>query len=166
MYVSLIFLLSVAFFGCTAGANDYDLLTGFTVPNGAYDVKKLRLAKETQQLFFQITESYPSTRVIDSFRSSLSGSGWMQCTTSGKQWVSYEDRSSGGQPLLVHKLADYWIHAADSKLLILSAIYYSKDLSKSQPDNEEQRLIVWVQRVRDLDSELSKLGIHCEKRQQ
>lgn len=147
---------------CSSDANQHDLVDGFPVPEGAQEVKKLNLGtKNTQQLFFQVNEPYPSTRVIDMYRDHLNENGWKQCTAQAQGWTSHEDLSSD-QHLLVHKLADYWVDQGGSKLLILSAMYYSTDLTKKNPDNDEQRVIVWVQRVSDLNEELSRLQVTCK----
>ena len=148
---------------CSIESNQHDLVDGFPIPEGAKEVKKLNLGtKNTQQLLFQVDEPYPSTSVIDMYREYLNKHGWKQCVAQAQGWTSHEDISSD-QHLLVHKLDDYWVDQADSKLLILSAMYYSSDLSKKKPDNEEQRVIVWVQRVSDLNDELSRFQVTCKE---
>ena len=147
---------------CSADAKKYDLIDNLPVPDGAYDVKKLTLGtNNTQQLFFQIKEPYPSTRILEIYQSFLKSRGWTRCSGSKNNWSSHEDRTSDPY-LLVHQLIEHWVYPDDSKLLILTAIYYSKDLVKERPDNDEQRLIVWVQRTGNLEKELSELGVNCK----
>lgn len=158
-----LWLLLSANFGCSVDSESYDLIDTFPIPERAREINKLTLGtKNTQQLFFQITEAYPSVGVLDIYRKYLGANNWTRCAGSMTDWTSHEDLSSG-QHLLVHKLTDHWIHPGNSQLLILSAIYYSHDLTKLRPDNQDQRVIIWVQKVSDLTSELSELGIDCDQ---
>lgn len=161
MKILLVGGLLITTIGCSVGAENYDLIDEFSVPESAYNVKKLTLGNSgAQQLFFQIREAYPSARVLDSYRDFLRSHGWMQCSGANKKWSSHEDKSSNPY-LLVHKLSEHWVKRDDRKLLILSAMYYSKTLASERPDNDEQRLIVWMQRVANLEKELSGLGVKC-----
>jgi len=158
LLLSGLFMTAVS---CSAGAEKYDLIGEFPVPDGASDVKRLVLgASAAQQLFFQIREPYPSTRVLGVYRDFLRAHGWIQCADANKDWASHEDRSSKPY-LLVHEISEHWAKRDDRKLLILSTKYYSKNLSNDRPDSDEQRVIVWVQRVADLERELSELGVDC-----
>ncbi len=157
--LSSVFLTTIL--GCSSGTENYDLIKEFSVPEGAYNVKRRTLGSNgAEQLFFQTKETYPSTRVLDTYRDFLRNHGWIQCSGANKKWSSHEDRSSSPY-LLVHKLSEHWIKRGDHKLLILSAMYYSEKLTNERPDNDEQHLIVWVQRVADLEKELSGIGVAC-----
>lgn len=159
--IFLLCFLSAFQLGCLARTSNYELIDNFPIPEEAYNVKKLEFDKNTHQLFFQVTESYPSIKLIERYRDFLSKESWTSCTDSNEGWSSYEDLSDGNH-LLVHNFYEHWIDKGNSKLLILGAIYYSHDLSKCQPDNKEQRLIIWVHRTTDLKSALSTLGIICD----
>lgn len=148
--------------GCVDTANNYDLIGEFPVPENAQQVKKITLgSKNTQQLFFIITEKYPSVSVLEGYRDYLKKDGWIKCARAQEGWAFHEDLS-GGRHHLVHQLTDYWISDNDKKLLILGAKYYSKERSKDYPDNDEQRIIVWVQRTSDLQPELERLELNCK----
>lgn len=147
--------------GCAPSADDYDLIVQFSVPEGAHDVKKLKLGTEnTQQLYFWIREEYPSAAVLERYRNYLRNDDWNKCRNAKEGWSSYEDLS-GGIHYIVHQMTEHWINGSDGKLLILSARYYSKDRSKNRPDNDEQQIIVWVQQTDDLKSELERLELNC-----
>jgi len=160
--VVALLLLTGTVMSCSSDTGQYDLIDDFPIPKDAHEVKKLNLGtKNTQQLFFEINEPYPSARVLDMYRKYLGGNGWKQCTSQVQGWTSHEDASSEPH-LLVHKLTDYWVNQKGGQLLILSAMYYSNDLTKNTPDNEKQRVVVWVQRVSDLKDELSRLRVICK----
>lgn len=147
--------------GCSSGADGYDLIAQFSVPEGANDVKKLKLGTESaQQLYFWIREEYPSATVLERYRDYLRNDDWNKCRNTKEGWSSYED-ISGGTYYIVHQMTEHWINSSDGKLLILSARYYSKDRSDNLPDNDEQRIIVWVQQMDDLKAELERLELKC-----
>jgi len=157
----LLYGLLITAVSCSSDTEKYDLIGNFPVPEGAYDVKKLTFGtSNTQQLFFRIKERYPSTRITEIYRSFLQDHGWTRCPGSKNGWSSHEDRTSDPY-LLVHQLIEYWVYPDDNKLLILKAMYYSKELDKEKPDNDEQHIIVWVQHTRNLEKELSELRVDC-----
>lgn len=150
----IIFIIAL---GCSGNASDTYMIDEFSAPETAYEINKLNLSKNTHQLYFKITEKFPSRNSIKQLSQQLSKKGWKSCNNKNF-WEQYEDQTSGDL-YLVHKLTEYWFK--DNKILILSAMYYSSELDKTSPDNKEQHVILWVQQTSDAKGELSELGVAC-----
>lgn len=160
--VLLLFLFASA--GCEAIGSDYELLDGLPVPSDAYDVKKLRLgqAGNTEQLFFRVHDEYPSTEIVGTYTGYLATNDWMKCDDSNSDWTSFIDKSSkSDEPISVHQFTEYWANYEEQLLLILSIAYYSRKESMATPDNDEQNVVIWVQRSSDVRADISRLSVTC-----
>lgn len=159
-----VFLLVIGlstFTGCSVGDNKHALIDEFDIPDRAQNVKKLSLGTEdSQQIYYEITESYPGVSQLDKYKDYLRKNGWFNCTSNISGWSSYEDRSSK-MPLMVFQLIDYWIKRDSGKLLSLSGMYHSKNIAKNVPDTDTQKIIILVQKSKQLDKYLEELKLDC-----
>lgn len=156
----LVIFLSVYIFvvGCLANSNKDNLLGTLPIVEGALDVKEINLTEDSAQLYFRVLEPYPSIKTIEYYRRHLSDQGWTKCHVANSNWTQFLD-STSSPTLSVHQLLDYWTRKSDGQLMMVSATYYSSDLASETPDNDDQRIVVFVQKVAELNVELKKIGI-------
>jgi len=157
--VSYIMLMSLA--SCSIGA-EYKFIDNFPVPDNAFDISKTKFDRgNAQQLLFKLDEAYPSENSLDVYREELKKNSWTLCRDSKQGWSTHEDRTTSPY-LLVHQFIEHWVLPSENKLIILSATYYSEDLSSRGPDNDVQHFIVFVQQISDLKKNLFELGVKCD----
>jgi hypothetical protein len=150
--------------GCSSTSASFNLLDGLPIPQGAYEVKKLRLqgSEKNQQLFFMIERPFPNTEVLELYNAHFKNSGWVRCESSStKTWDWFEDRSSKPEQF-VHRTSSYWVSPDRSTSALISGRYYSSALTKNAaPDNKTQRWAVLVQKDVNAVEEAKRLSFTC-----
>lgn len=145
--------------GCIFG-DDLALIAEFSIPDKATAIRKIELNNNTHQLYFEIKKPYPDISVLDSYEQDMVSSNWTRCEPKSISWKTFEDRAN--KPYLrVHQANRYWIDAKGQKLLNIGALYYSENLEAKTPDNDVQRVTVWVQKVSNIFDEIKRLGLKC-----
>ena len=151
-------------YGCGTGNSSFDLIDEFSIPQNAKNLKKLNLgSSDVQQLYYELTNDYPSNSQLVIYKEYLNQKGWISCIGPNQDWWSYEDRS-GKNTLFVHQNTSYWITTDRKKMLLLSATYYSEKLVNGNPDNNTQRIILLVEKTDNLESQLKNLRVSCSSK--
>ena len=161
---TFLLLLGLLTSGCSISTDDENLLSTFSTPTGAYDIKKLQLGtRDNQQLFFRIKDSYPSMKSIDYFENIFVNEGWDKCFGISRNWIDFEDQSTEPH-FYIHRVIRYWVQKEFSRMVVLSATYYSKTLADEKlPDNDIQNVALLVQANIDIEVELSRLQLSCSE---
>jgi len=160
-----VFLLAIVIVmaGCISRADSgsLDMVDALPVYQGAYDIDKRKLGRESnQQLSFRVTETYPSNEVLNFYDKYFSGVGWKKCTGNIERWQSFVDAANGPEQL-VHQIARYFVKEDERRLSTVFIQYRSESKGKAEPDNDVQNVFILMQKDIDLEKTLQSLSIDC-----
>lgn len=157
------FLLAIGLFttGCITGSGPLDMVDSLPVYNGAYDIDKRKLGqKSDQQLWFRVTEAYPSNEVLVFYGNYLSKTGWARCAGSIDGWHSFVDATDGADQR-IHQAVQYFLKEDGRKLAVVLVQYRSEPNRHSEPDNDVQNVTILMKKNVDLKGALEYLSIDC-----
>lgn len=149
---------------CSSTNGNFGLLDGLPVPQGASEVKKLRMhgSDKNQQLFFLIERPFPRADVLELYNAHFKNNGWLQCRNRAEEtWDWYEDKSSNPTQF-VHRVTSYWVSPDRKTSALVSGRYHSLVLAKdASPDSGTQRWAVLLQKDVHAVEEAKRLSFNC-----
>jgi hypothetical protein len=132
----------------------------YSLPPNALEARHIKLSDTgDEQDYFFVEEAYPSTRVLDHYRTLFAG--WTECTGPNPEWESFAD-SATGKLRYVRQLPRWWINAEGDTIVMVALLYESGDGISPEQAARQKVIVLRHKSTGAKNLAVQHLSLRCE----